>query len=142
MVATQEPAPLHLPEMAHFPADLGHLPEVAGMPYEEFLGLEHSPDEWGRLLHQHTELPEAVYEESAHHASEGDPESALWSEAEWVHDPHGLSHEHGQGDELWGLNDPHAHDNPTADDDLAGHDDDPGLAGDDGPPDFHDPHLF
>lgn len=37
MTATQEPTPGTQPEMANFDYDLGHLPEVAGMPYDEFV---------------------------------------------------------------------------------------------------------
>lgn len=46
MVATREPAPSHLPEMAHFDYGAGHIPEVAGMPWEEFETFESRPEEW------------------------------------------------------------------------------------------------
>jgi hypothetical protein len=44
MVATQEPAPAWLPEMKNFDYEAGHIDTVAGMPYDEFLQLENSPD--------------------------------------------------------------------------------------------------
>lgn len=50
MVATQESAPSHLPEMSHFDYDAGHLEYVNGIPYQQFLDLEHRPELWDELL--------------------------------------------------------------------------------------------
>ena len=50
MVATQQPAPSYLPEMVNFPYDVGHIPEVSGIPYDQFVGLEDSPQLWDELL--------------------------------------------------------------------------------------------
>lgn len=50
MVATQDPAPPHLPEMVHFDYMTGHLPMVWGMPYGDFLGLADQPDSWSGAL--------------------------------------------------------------------------------------------
>ncbi|GIW96399.1 MAG: hypothetical protein KatS3mg110_4440 [Pirellulaceae bacterium] len=44
MVATQVPAPPHLPEMIHFDYESGHLPSIAGIPYQEFLKFEAQPE--------------------------------------------------------------------------------------------------
>lgn len=51
MVATQTPAPaVYNPEMAHFDYDLGHIGEVAGLPYGEFLGFEDHPEDLAGML--------------------------------------------------------------------------------------------
>jgi hypothetical protein len=39
MVATKDPAPSSLPEMTNFDYTTGHIPEVMGMPYDEFQSL-------------------------------------------------------------------------------------------------------
>jgi len=50
MVATQDPAPPSLPEMANFDYSLGHIAEVWGLPYEQFLGLADQPETWDQVL--------------------------------------------------------------------------------------------
>lgn len=50
MVATQEPAPHWLPEMANFDYVQGHIPTVWGMPYDNFLGLADQPESWDGAL--------------------------------------------------------------------------------------------
>jgi hypothetical protein len=50
MVATQNPAPPALPEMANFDYVAGHIPRVWGMPYDNFLGLAEQPDAWRGAL--------------------------------------------------------------------------------------------
>lgn len=50
MTATQEPAPSTLPEMQNFDYEAGHIPEVAGMPYDEFAGLENHLQQWMEML--------------------------------------------------------------------------------------------
>ncbi len=44
MTATQEPAPGTLPEMANFDYESGHLAQVAGMPYDQFVTYQSYPD--------------------------------------------------------------------------------------------------
>jgi hypothetical protein len=55
LVATNDPAPPHLPEMAHFDYHLGHLPEVADLPYDEFLTFSEHPSDWGHVVHDYVE---------------------------------------------------------------------------------------
>ena len=50
MVTTQEPAPSWVPEMVNFDYDLGHIEEVAGIPYEDFVALQDQPDMWEQLF--------------------------------------------------------------------------------------------
>ncbi len=52
MVATQQPAPSHLPEMANFDYQLGHVPEIAGVPYDEFMAYENQPALWPELFEE------------------------------------------------------------------------------------------
>lgn len=54
MVATEQPPPqeFHLPEMANFDYTQGHIDQVWGMPYQEFLGYADQPDTWEDLLQQ------------------------------------------------------------------------------------------
>ena len=52
MTATAEPAPNTLPEMDNFPYDEGHIPEVVGVPYDEFVTLRDQLEEWSNLLDQ------------------------------------------------------------------------------------------
>lgn len=52
MVATQEPAPNWLPEMAHFDYAQGHIDEVCGLPYQQFLDFADDPDAWDETLVQ------------------------------------------------------------------------------------------
>jgi hypothetical protein len=46
MVATENPAPKWLPEMVHFDYTQGHIDEVFGLPYQQFLNLADNPDSW------------------------------------------------------------------------------------------------
>jgi hypothetical protein len=55
MVATCEPAPAHLPEMAHFDYDLGHIPTVAGLAYDVFLTYAHHLDALIEVVHHYVE---------------------------------------------------------------------------------------
>lgn len=50
MVSTQEPAPSYLPEMVNFDYDTGHIPEVAGITWEEFQTFEEQPEAWEDLF--------------------------------------------------------------------------------------------
>lgn len=56
LVATNDPAPPHLPEMAHFDYQLGHLPEVADCSYDDFLTFSEHPSEWSNVLHHYVEV--------------------------------------------------------------------------------------
>jgi hypothetical protein len=55
MVATQAPAPAHLPEMTHFDYSVGHIADVAGLPYDQFLGYANHPGEYEGAVHQFVE---------------------------------------------------------------------------------------
>ncbi len=55
MVATQAPAPAHLPEMAHFDYSVGHIADVAGLPYDQFLEYASDPRAYGDAVHQSVE---------------------------------------------------------------------------------------
>jgi hypothetical protein len=98
MVATQAPAPAHLPEMAHFDYSLGHIAEVAGLPYDQFLGYANHPHEYENAVHHLVEphhdadgqysvhdsaVPEHHGEYEAHHDA-----------ADLHHDPATDSHHH------------------------------------------------
>jgi hypothetical protein len=56
MVATKDPAPAKLPEMAHFDYKVGHLAEVAGLPYDQFLKYADHPHAFADAIHQSVEL--------------------------------------------------------------------------------------
>jgi hypothetical protein len=55
MVATTDPAPPHLPEMAHFDYDAGHIPMIADVSYDELLSLADQRLAWEGLVHQYVE---------------------------------------------------------------------------------------
>ena len=80
MVATKDPAPRHLPEMAHFDYGLGHIQTVADLPYERFLEYADKPQDWTDRIHHYVEV---------HH---------------YLHDDGGFTDPHA--DALSGLNDP------------------------------------
>jgi hypothetical protein len=50
MVSTQEPAPSYLPEMVNFDYNSGHIPEVAGMTWEDFQTFDEEPEAWENLF--------------------------------------------------------------------------------------------
>jgi hypothetical protein len=52
LVATQDPAPPSVPEMVNFDYSLGHIAEVWGLPYDQFLGLADHPEDWDQALDQ------------------------------------------------------------------------------------------
>lgn len=52
MVATQVPTPAWRPEMANFDYEQGHIPEVIGVPYEEFLTYKEQPEAWEAVIEQ------------------------------------------------------------------------------------------
>lgn len=101
MVATQEPAPAHLPEMVHFDYAAGHVGAIADMPYEQFVEhFAHHPDALEHMLD--------------HFADEHSPDSAVPAD----HDPHGHVHPDPAG------NDHHEfslHDDHHGTHDLADH---------------------
>jgi hypothetical protein len=55
MVATHDPAPAHLPEMSHFDYSVGHIAEVAGVPYDLFLEYADHPRAYADAVHQSVE---------------------------------------------------------------------------------------
>lgn len=57
MVATEEPVPSRLPEMANFPYDQGHLNVILNVPYEHFLDLQFTPELWDDLFALRSESP-------------------------------------------------------------------------------------
>lgn len=56
MVATRDPAPPLLPEMAHFDYSVGHIPEIAGISYEQFLTFAAQPEAWAQVVHHYVEV--------------------------------------------------------------------------------------
>jgi hypothetical protein len=62
MVATHDPAPAHLPEMANFDYAAGHIADVAGLPYDQFLEFADHPGACADAVHQFVE---------AHHDADG-----------------------------------------------------------------------
>jgi serine/threonine protein kinase len=82
MVATQEPAPAHLPEMAHFDYSTGHLDSIADILYEQFLDLfAHHHEAWENYLFD--------FCVGNHHTDDHHADSAGHD-----HDPHGVSDGH------------------------------------------------
>ena len=59
MVATEDPAPAHLPEMANFDYALGHIADVAGLPYDQFLEYADHPSTYGDVVHHYLEHDDA-----------------------------------------------------------------------------------
>lgn len=53
-MATCDPAPPHLPDMQHSDYEAGHLPRIAGIPFEQFLTLADQPELRQEILHQYT----------------------------------------------------------------------------------------
>jgi len=68
MVATHDPAPPSAPEMANFDYGLGHIPEVAGVPYQQFMQLEYRPELARDMLEAHQAEPESGLGALAHDA--------------------------------------------------------------------------
>jgi serine/threonine protein kinase len=97
MVATQEPAPAHLPEMVHFDYAAGHIDAIADVPYEQ-------------LMEQYAHHPEGLEHVLDHFAQEHFADSAGHDH----HDPHGHSHSDSAGHDH--------HDFGHQDDHHAGHD--------------------
>jgi len=61
MVATRDPAPPHLPEMAYFDYSLGHIPEIAGVTYEHFLSFADRPEAWEHVIHDYVEVHHHIH---------------------------------------------------------------------------------
>lgn len=55
LVATQDPAPPHVPGMKHFDYRIGHIPRIAGVAYEQFLMFANQPQTWEYVLHCYLE---------------------------------------------------------------------------------------
>jgi len=67
MAATQEPVPPTAIEMSNFDYEAGHIPEVAGIPYEEFVALPDQTEEFDDLVNRLLTQPfvQAVQPESS-----------------------------------------------------------------------------
>jgi hypothetical protein len=61
LVATNDPAPPHLPEMAHFDYTLGHVQEIADIPYDQFLAYAAHPADWSGVVHHYVEVHHFVH---------------------------------------------------------------------------------
>jgi hypothetical protein len=99
MIATQQPAPATLPEMAGFDYQQGHISEVWGLPFAEFEQISDSPETWIPALEQslsttlgsdaeadnwradwHDEWADWNQEMADYHASTDDYDNAAWYE--------------------------------------------------------------
>ncbi|WP_420128107.1 hypothetical protein [Longimicrobium sp.] len=106
MVATRDPVPAWAPEMANFDYEAGHIPSVAGLPYDDFAELEEQPEVLSGMLStaaHHYDFGESHTEHHHPHTSQGDGDGPgeggdLGSDTPW--DPaHGPSHQpHPHGD--------------------------------------------
>jgi hypothetical protein len=98
MVATHDPAPAHLPEMAHFDYGAGHIPEVAGMPYDQFLEFADHPHAYGDAVHQFVEHHHDADGHDSHHdpAAHGHAGEHVGHHdaADMLHDPMTDHHHH------------------------------------------------
>ena len=102
MVATQEPAPPHLPEMQHFDYSTGHIPSIADMLYEQFLDLfGHHHEAWESYL---VDFCLGAHHTDDHHAGPGDHDHEHHS------DPAHHDHDHGHGGDDDDGHDSHPHD--------------------------------
>lgn len=117
MVATTQPCPAHLPEMAHFDYGLGHIHEIAGQSYEHFLDSADHPAHWADVVHHYVEDHPPADGPHGHHDLPG-AEHAFGHGAEHPlgHglDPHGW---HPDQD-LW--TDPHHHPTNGSPEDVPG----------------------
>ena len=139
MVATADPAPPSLPEMAHFDYAEGHIPEIGGVPFEfaaqlaqqashesdpavlsrmdeGFLSLVHGHaglDAYAGALHSQTDFPHAVsdFTSAAHHSPfDHSGEHPPFDHAHHDHTPADL-HPQGSG---FGYPDHHDSNDPDA----------------------------
>jgi hypothetical protein len=69
LVATNEPAPPHLPEMVHFDYQLGHVPEIADVPYDDFLTFSDHLSDWCSVVHHYVEVHHHLHVH--HHFDDG-----------------------------------------------------------------------
>jgi hypothetical protein len=69
LVATNESPPqdLDLPEMEHFDYDHGHIEDVAGISYDEFLNYAEAPEEAAHLLEEYHNHELAAHEDPGEH---------------------------------------------------------------------------
>jgi hypothetical protein len=99
MVATDDPAPAHLPEMAHFDYSLGHIAEVAGMPYDQFLEYADRPHAYADAVHHSVE---------GHHDADG--QHPLHDPALPEHPGEHVGHQDAADHHHHPVTDPHHHD--------------------------------
>ncbi len=120
MVATQDPAPAHLPEMAHFDYAAGHIAAVAGLPYTQFLEYADHPRTYADVLHEHLEHDAAghhhLHDPAApeHHPEHAGHQNALDGllvdiEFDPVTHPHHDDPSHADSDLASNLPDEHTH---------------------------------
>lgn len=109
MVATQDPAPANLPEMAHFNYGAGHIADVAGLPFDQFLEFADHPSTFADVVHEyagHDAADEptlddlAPPEEDAEHAGSLDPVEWVFEDNydDPVMDPYHHDASHGDSD--------------------------------------------
>jgi hypothetical protein len=141
MVATQQPAPAHLPEMVHFDYASGHLGTIADVPYVEFVEQFAShPEAWEDALERFAGEPHYHGDTMYHHASPAtsdhahhEPQPDAWHVAHdedfhndafgFHQDPHEAQHAHLDGFHY----DAHDHDAHQYDD-SSGYDEHSDLA--------------
>jgi serine/threonine protein kinase len=109
MVATQEPAPAHLPEMLHFDYAAGHLSAIADVPYDRFVEqFAHHPEAWEHVLEHFSDEHFHDGSTPGDHADHG---HTPWDSADHGH--HGFDHNddhHGSHDsDDHSLHDTHGH---------------------------------
>ena len=120
MVATHDPAPAHLAEMANFDYTLGHISDVAGQPYDQFLEYADHPSAYGDMVHHYLEhddagryllhdpaAPEHLGEHAGHLGGVHGPSAD--SHHELLTDPHDHDASHGDADMANDLPDDHTH---------------------------------
>jgi hypothetical protein len=107
MVATRDPVPAWAPEMANFDYEAGHIPSVAGLPYDDFAALEEQPSVLTGMLSTAAHLPDFGESQAEHHHphtfhghDDGPGEAGdLWSDPPpWDPAPGSLHHPHPPGD--------------------------------------------
>jgi hypothetical protein len=119
MVATQEPAPAHLPEMVHFDYAAGHVGTIADVPYEQFVDhFAHHPDSLEHVLDHFADDHFAHSDWTAAHDSHGHHHLDLAG-----HDHHELDL-HDDLHAAHDLADHHVHDTHDHDD-FASHHEEP-----------------
>jgi len=124
MVATHDPAPAHLPEMANFDFAVGHIADIAGQPYNQFLEYADHPSTYADVVHHYVEKDDAgqhhlhdpaAPEQHGEHA--GHPGAVDGHSVDMHHDlvtdPQHHEASHGDADMANHLPDEHTHHDPS-----------------------------